>query len=705
MSVQDAKKQLIELMKIHYGFSSFRLGQEKTIESVITGKDTIVIMPTGGGKSLCYQLPALILDGVTIVISPLISLMKDQVDQLNNRGIPATFVNSSISPAETEQRLQDIKDNKYKLLYIAPERFYNQDFINSLQDIKVSLFAVDEAHCISQWGHDFRPSYIKLKYAIELVGRPPVIALTATATPEVRTDINKQLELKLPTEIITGFARHNLQFGVAQATDSQKYEIILQTIQSLPEPIGIIYAATRSKTDSILQLLIDNGIDAVGYHAGLDINERKRVQNDFMSGKTSIIVATNAFGMGIDKPNIRFVIHADMPGTIENYYQEAGRAGRDNQPSVCLMLFSPRDRYLREFFIKGDNPSPQLILDVYDVLLDYDQDSVLITYADLAKQILEDVPEMAIGTAIKVLEGANYLSRSKEKIGQAYLKILDWDKAINCLSPKAKVQQGVFNKLKELYYNELSQGWEANLDMIADVIGWQRSSILRLIKKLQDENVMQYQPPFKGTEIKILKRVPRHKVELDFDKLRNKADAAYAKLDKMQNYVYHKKCRQQYILDYFGDSDSRPCGHCDVCLYGNNITNKPVSKLASLTSLEPRSKEITDVKLTKKSVLSTKLTQLETLELYQKDLSVAEIAEARQLVPSTIVGHLCYLIEKKLPVEVNKLVDPIKQKKIIRIYKKAQTDKLKELKELLDDDISYDEIKLTLSAFNNDKKK
>lgn len=706
------KKQLLDLMKIHYGFSSFRLGQERAIDSLLAGQDTIVIMPTGGGKSLCYQLPALIMPGVTIVISPLIALMKDQVDQLNDRGLPATFINSSLSLTETYQRLTDVEAGKYKLLYIAPERFYNQDFLAGLKNIKVSLFAIDEAHCISQWGHDFRPSYLRLKQAINLIGRPPVIALTATATPEVRQDINKQLNLKLPQEIITGFARHNLQFGVAQASDSQKYQIILQTIQSLPEPTGIIYAATRAKTEAILQLLIDNGIDAVGYHAGLEPNERQRVQNDFMSGKVSIIVATNAFGMGIDKPDIRFVIHADMPGNVESYYQEAGRAGRDGQSSVCLMLYSPRDRYLREFFIKGDNPSPNLILDVYELLTDYGQDQVLITYADILKQLSDDVPEMAVGTAIKVLEGSGYVSRSKEKIGQAYLRLLDWERAALALSPKAKVQQGVFGKLKELYAEQLTAGWQVNLEDIADMIGYQKSSILRLVKHLQDLNLLEYQPPFKGTEINILQRVPKHKVELDWDSLRRKAEAAYEKLDKMQNYVYHKKCRQQYILNYFGDADTAPCGKCDVCLYGHYLsTDSPAAQHEAepgarwprrrakiKTDIFVPGQEMSEVKPVKKSTLSTKLTQLETFELYQQGLSIAEIAQARELTTGTVAGHLAYLLAKKLPVDINRLVKPDQQKKITKAYNKLKTTKLKELKDYLGEDVAYDEIKITLAS-------
>jgi len=325
------KEQIKELLKIHYGFNSFRPGQEQVIDNVLADRSTVVIMPTGGGKSLCFQLPALVLDGVTIVISPLIALMKDQVDSLTAIGIPATFINSSISPAETSERLEAVQQGKYKLLYIAPERFYNKEFMAALSNIKVGMFAIDEAHCISQWGHDFRPSYIKLRDVINTLGNPTVAAFTATATPEVRDDIIKQLNLKNPELVITGFARPNLQFGVIKANDSQKAQLVIDAVKSSGGGSGIIYAGTRSRVEDITRILLENDIEAASYHAGMDAEDRKWVQENFMKGKAKVIVATNAFGLGIDKPNIRFVVHYDMPGTIEAYYQESGRAGRDGK--------------------------------------------------------------------------------------------------------------------------------------------------------------------------------------------------------------------------------------------------------------------------------------------------------------------------------------------------------------------------------------
>ncbi|ANU09760.1 ATP-dependent DNA helicase RecQ [Planococcus antarcticus DSM 14505] len=344
--LESAKK----LLQSHFGYESFRVGQEQAITQVFEGHNSICVMPTGGGKSMCYQIPALVMEGTTIVVSPLISLMKDQVDALLAAGIPAAYINSSLDFDEVRETLMDVQRGAIKLLYIAPERLDSEMFLNELQGVHVPLIAVDEAHCISQWGHDFRPSYRLISRMTELFpNNPTVLALTATATPQVREDICRILDIEERHTIMTGFERPNLTFSVIRGQDRERF--VKEYVAKNDKEAGIIYAATRKTVDSVYEMLLKKGIKAAKYHAGMPDNERKIGQERFLNDEVTVMVATNAFGMGIDKSNIRFVIHYQVPKNMESYYQEAGRAGRDGLPSACIVLYASQDVQTQRFLI------------------------------------------------------------------------------------------------------------------------------------------------------------------------------------------------------------------------------------------------------------------------------------------------------------------------------------------------------------------
>ena len=426
-----------QLLETHFGFREFLEGQEGVVNAIIEGHDALVIMPTGGGKSLCYQLPALALEGITIVVSPLIALMKDQVDALSEKKIPATFINSSLGQSEMNERIEAMVRGEYRLVYIAPERFKSERFVQALAPLTIALFAIDEAHCISQWGHDFRPDYLRLKWALKDLGQPPVMALTATATPEVREDIIEQLGLgkfgrQPPRVFVSGFARHNLTLGMtATKGRAEKLARIVEFARQLKT--GIVYCATRKNVEKVATHLKGEKIPCVAYHAGLTDDQRTKAQTKFMSGTCGVVVATNAFGMGIDRADLRFVIHYDIPGSIEAYYQEAGRAGRDGEPARCEMLYNYADVRTQEFFVEGANPSREVIANLYHVLHQLGlRGPIELPIAEIAELVPATKNAMAVGSALYQLERANFIQREYRQGSRTYTtRLVEPVKALN----------------------------------------------------------------------------------------------------------------------------------------------------------------------------------------------------------------------------------------------------------------------------------
>jgi len=401
-----------QLLHERFGHQHFRPGQEAIIGALLQGQHVLTVMPTGSGKSLCYQLPALLQDGCALVISPLIALMKDQVDSLQERGIAATFVNSSLSSPEQQERLYACRAGRYKLLYIAPERFRSQRFLEIIAQTRISLFTVDEAHCISQWGHDFRPDYLRLRQAIEYLNSPQVLALTATATVEVQDDIVQQLGCADMQRFVSGFDRPNLTYRVlglrGQAT---KLQALGEIVEAQTTGSVIIYAATRRTVEEIAHFLDEHGTAGLIYHAGLPDAERRRTQDAFMEGHCRLIVATNAFGMGVDKPDVRCVIHFNLPRSMEAYYQEAGRAGRDGLPAECVLLFSYGDVKIQEFLLEQSYPARDLLQEVYASIVELSRARPEVPLRALLSYCRRGTSEMHLAACAKVLEKAGYIER------------------------------------------------------------------------------------------------------------------------------------------------------------------------------------------------------------------------------------------------------------------------------------------------------
>ena len=551
-----------------FGYDDFRPGQDKAVRAVLSGRDTLVILPTGGGKSLCFQVPALMLPGLTVVVSPLISLMKDQVDALTARGLPAAFINSTLSAGEASDRMARAQRGELKLLYVAPERFDQGTTAERLRRMGVSLLAIDEAHCISEWGHDFRPSYLRIRSVREQLGNPPAVALTATATPEVREDIARQLELRDPVTVITGFDRRNLHYHVEPTpTDDAKDAALVRALRER-DGLSIVYAATRRSVESVTRVVERAGIPVVAYHAGLDDAHRHEVQDAFMNEEAKVIVATNAFGMGIDKPNVRLVVHYSMPGTLEAYYQEAGRAGRDGQHSDCILLHKFPDRFTHEFFIKGSFPERAVVEQTYrELARDADATGLVTTSArEIAGQLRGKVGEREVESALRILGRAGALRSEAESASRVFVRLLATPDRIKAeLNGAHGMERELLRALWRAAGASIQRGAAVDLEGLPPGLGG-ASGALPMLEWLQDRQFVFFERSGGGTRL-TRPGAPLGDFAVDWEALDRRRRAELGKLEAVQRYAYTTGCRRAFVLRYFGDpAANAPCSGCDNCL-------------------------------------------------------------------------------------------------------------------------------------------
>ncbi|NOT60911.1 MAG: RecQ family ATP-dependent DNA helicase [Acidobacteria bacterium] len=731
----------------HFNFSRFREGQAEVVRAVLAGFDTIVVMPTGGGKSLCYQLPALLFPGTTIVVSPLIALMKDQVDALIAREIDVTFINSSLDGEEQYARMRAMQQGKYKLVYIAPERFRNTRFVEAMRVVRVSLFAVDEAHCVSQWGHDFRPDYLRLKDAIADLAlngqRPQVIALTATATPTVREDIAKQLALLNPASFVAGFDRHNLNLRVVQCkTDDERKRRVVQIAKQATGP-GIVYAATRKAVEEVAGLLKANDVNAEGYHAGLNERVRTQMQERFMGGELQAIAATNAFGMGIDKSDLRYVTHYNSPGSLEAYYQEVGRAGRDGLPSIFTLLFSYKDKMVHDYFIENNYPPRELIESVYQVIFQQDLEYVRLSAKEIGKS-LGIKSDMCINSSLIVLEKAGHIERlqgSNEDGGRG-VRMVDGE---------------VVGKLR-VNWSELRRREDAERRKLRDMFDFAyhekclRQFILRYFGDKKETTNCRCSNCHPGKlAAKLLKATTAETTEVEEAEVTTRAltDAEHVVVRKILSCVARVEGRfgKGTVANVLRGSQAKAVLHHELdklSTYGllreysqDDLTRfinslivagclTQTSSVYPTVSLTPLGREVMQdkrrVELDLEAVEADTSEDLDDLpeikkhsetheqsyDLYQQGFSIAAIAKTRKLKPSTIETHLSELLEQGRDIRVEDFVTAADRILIEAAIRKNDTPALSPIKAALPESISYGQIRIVAAALRlaetNDKK-
>ncbi|WP_018248542.1 DNA helicase RecQ [Orenia marismortui] len=686
--LNQAKNYLEE----YFGYDSFRPGQERIIKNILKKENTLGIMPTGGGKSICFQIPALCFSGVTIVISPLISLMKDQIDSLNTLGIPSTFINSSLDWMEIEERIEMSRRGEYKLLYIAPERLNNDDFLWKLKAIDISAVAIDEAHCISSWGHDFRPSYRSIPKLISNLSNNPIItAFTATATTEVIKDISELLDISDQNTFISGFDRPNLTFSLIRGENNRDF--IEEYLEVNQEDSGIIYAATRKEVENLTAFLKKKKFKVGQYHAGLSHQERKETQEKFIYDELKIIVATNAFGMGIDKSNVRYVIHHNMPKNLEAYYQEAGRAGRDGEPSECILLFNPADVRLPKFFIDQSKLSPKLKKHEYKKL----QDIIDYCYTSkcLRAFILRYFGEEEI---VESCDNCSNCNNDNEVIDIT----IEAQKILSCVykteqkvgvSTVADVLRG--SKKKKILKSSFNQ-----LSTYGIMDNYKIKEIKDLINILVAEGYIRITkskyPVTKLTKksIKVLNKEEKvyHKGRKEIKKI-NLRNELFDLLDELRTKVAKQEGLPPYIV--FQDSTLREMSS------KMPLTQKEMLKISGVnfSKFKQYGKEFLNKiqNYRKDSQLKSKNTKtpshIISYDLYKEGKKVKEISEIRDLAISTVKNHLLKSAEEGLEVEVESFVPKEYRELIMAEIKESEDGKLKPIKDALPEEISYFQIK------------
>lgn len=711
-----------QVLKTYFGYDKFKKGQEVLIKGSLNGKDVLGVMPTGGGKSLCYQLPAILLEGVTIVISPLIALMKDQVDSLNEMGISGTYINSTLDEGDLVKRLQDIKEDKYKIVYVAPERLNTYLFSNLINHIKVSMVAIDEAHCISQWGHDFRPSYLEIpKFINSMEKRPVISAYTATATKEVIEEIKELTGLKDPIESIIGFDRPNLFYKVVKISDKFSY-LTNYLKNNFQGESGIVYCATRKTVESLARKLNEEGIPTVDYHGGMTAEIRQKNQDDFIFNRVKIIVATNAFGMGIDKPDVRFVVHYNLPRNMEAYYQEAGRAGRDGEPSDCILLYSPADIVKQKLLIQSSTFSSRREILLYEnlqYLVDYChtngclRNSILTYFGEeIEKKNCNNCgnclyeSEM-VDITIEAQKILSCIYRVQERFGvNMVVQVLRGSRnkrllefGLDKVSTYGIMKEYSESVLKEIVMTLVSMDY---IHMTAD-----KFPILKLTSNST--------PVLKG-EIKVY-----HKKELLETKERNRKIADRGHIEDNYDYNLFEKLRElRYKLSqdkglapfmifhdstlkematYFPENRESILKIKGVGLkkyesYGEEFV-EVIKNYASEKGIDSRSIERAEIE---EPVKESNTDRYElTYNSYLKGLSLEEIAKDRKLTVGTIIKHLEKCEKDGRQVDWSTFIaNPIKEERILKAIDEIGLEKLRSIKEMLPEEISYEDIRITI---------